>query len=119
LNRILKWVESSDRDITLGLCFLFGMFISNSLKAVLDGQQYFHGRRVGLNVRSIIISEVYAKSLRRAAGVSAPSQQQKSDNGSNGDSKKDDGKKGDDGGMDTSVGKIVTLMSVDSERIRE
>ncbi|KAJ3401839.1 hypothetical protein HDV05_000235, partial [Chytridiales sp. JEL 0842] len=105
LNRILVWVQSEERDITLGLAYLIGLFLSNAVKALLDGQEYFHGRRVGLNVRSIIISEVYAKSLRRAAGVGSPT--------------KSDGADGGASTSDTSVGKIVTLMSVDSERIRE
>lgn len=57
---------------------------------------YFLGRRSGIRLRAILINEIYAKSFRR---VNASSQ------GSDG---KDE---------QASLGKIVTLMSVDTERI--
>ena len=50
------------------------------LKGIVDGQQYFTGRRVGLQFRTILVSEIYSKSLRRAAGIAVPSSGSKSSN---------------------------------------
>ncbi|KAI8928078.1 hypothetical protein BC831DRAFT_548704 [Entophlyctis helioformis] len=69
---------------------LAGLFASSMLKSIIDGQLYF--TRAAL----------YNKSLHRAQGVSAPRE--------GGESEEDDGQ--------ASLGKIVTLMSVDTERIR-
>ncbi|KAI8923601.1 ABC transporter type 1, transmembrane domain-containing protein, partial [Entophlyctis helioformis] len=81
---------------------LAGLFASSMLKSIIDGQLYFTGRRVGTRMRSVLIAELYNKSLHRAQGVSAPRE--------GGESEEDDGQ--------ASLGKIVTLMSVDTERIR-
>lgn len=57
---------------------------------------YFLGRRSGIRLRAILVNEIYAKSFRRANSSS----------------------QGSDGGDEqASLGKIVTLMSVDTERI--
>ena len=60
---------------------------------------YFLGRRSGIRLRAILINEIYTKSLKRATGAS-----QNTSDGGNGDDQ-------------ASLGKIVTLMSVDTERI--
>jgi ABC-type multidrug transport system fused ATPase/permease subunit len=72
---------------------LLGLFGFNLLKAIVSGQEFFIGRRVGTRGRVAIIDEIYKKSLHRVQGASA-----------------DDEK--------ASLGKIVTLMSVDTEQIR-
>ncbi|RKP02430.1 hypothetical protein CXG81DRAFT_10769 [Caulochytrium protostelioides] len=105
LNRIIVWTQTPDHDPRLGWAYLVALFVSAMVKSGLDGQMYFTGRRVGMRVRSIIMTEVYNKALRRATGGGA--------DGS-------DKKAGDDSatGAGASLGKIVTLMSVDAERIR-
>lgn len=60
---------------------------------------YFLGRRSGIRVRSILINEIYTKALKRAASTS--------------------GSSGEDDGEPASLGKIVTLMSVDTNRVLE
>lgn len=57
---------------------------------------YFTGRRVGMQIRAVLVSQLYEKSLRRVTSS---------------DGVDDDGQ--------ASLGKLVTLMSVDSERIRQ
>ena len=57
---------------------------------------YFLGRRSGIRLRSILINEIYSKSFRRANLSSQTSQGNEEQ---------------------ASLGKIVTLMSVDTERI--
>jgi ABC-type transport system involved in cytochrome bd biosynthesis fused ATPase/permease subunit len=70
------------------------LLVFTVLKATLDGQMYFTGRRVGTHARTILVSLLYEKSLKRTLAASFEDDAQ------------------------ASVGKIVTLMSVDTERIR-
>jgi ABC-type multidrug transport system fused ATPase/permease subunit len=57
---------------------------------------YFTGRRVGTRMRAVLVAKLYHKSLRRTMSSNSCDEE--------------DGQ--------ASLGKIVTLMSVDSERIR-
>ncbi|KAJ3197071.1 hypothetical protein HK101_006256 [Irineochytrium annulatum] len=145
-NRIISWLQDpADSNPMLGWYYLISLFFCSVLKGVFDGQQYFLGRRVGLQIRAILVSEIYAKSLRRAAGMApaaAPKlavvdetvgaddvaadvkdddtksvKSVKSDKDAA--SKKDEKKEEKKDEEDASIGKIVTIMSVDSERIRE
>ncbi|KAJ3329526.1 hypothetical protein HDU76_007732 [Blyttiomyces sp. JEL0837] len=126
--RILLWLQSPQRTMSEGLFYVATLFACNTVNAILNGQQYFTGRRVGLQVRAVLVSEIYSKSLRRAAGVvsagagasSAPAAAASSDSEGDAEEKIEDttDKEGEPK-EDASVGKIVTLMSVDSERVRE
>ncbi|KAJ3212518.1 hypothetical protein HDU82_000940 [Entophlyctis luteolus] len=110
LYRILGWIQAnsqSDRediDRSKGWTLIFTLFLCNVLSAIISGQLYFHGRRVGRTIRAVLISQIFAKSLRRVAGVAAPSES---------------ADKGVESDAETSLGKIATLMSVDSERFAE
>ncbi|KAJ1565928.1 hypothetical protein HK405_011321, partial [Cladochytrium tenue] len=110
MSLILRWFELEDRVILQGLVFVLAMFACNVIKAVFDGRQYFLGRRVGLQLRSILVGEIYAKSLRRVAGV-APA--------SSSVAIEDSTEKKPETAADASTGKVVTIMSVDAERIRD
>ncbi|KAJ8331529.1 Transporter of the ATP-binding cassette (ABC) [Batrachochytrium dendrobatidis] len=80
--------------------YLISLFACTVAKSLIDGQMYFTGRRVGTRIRSILVAELYTKSLRRAQGASSvDSTSEETD-------------------PQASLGKIVTLMSVDTERIR-
>ncbi|KAI9327008.1 hypothetical protein DFJ73DRAFT_632281 [Zopfochytrium polystomum] len=67
-------------------------------KALLDGQTWHQGRKIGIRLKAAVVNEVYVKSLRRAAAEG-------------GDKKEKD--------ANSTVGKIVTLMSSDAEKIKE
>lgn len=95
LNRILTCIQSTKGERYSAIYFIFALYISSVLKASSDGQIYFNGRRVGTHIRSILVGEIYKKSLRRVQNASSS---------------------GDD--QNASIGKVVTLMSVDTERIR-
>ncbi|RKO93599.1 P-loop containing nucleoside triphosphate hydrolase protein, partial [Blyttiomyces helicus] len=101
LNALTKWVEEPERELAVGSVLLAGLFTALCLRAVFDAQLHYAGRRSSLAVRAISVDEVYRKTLRRCAGI----------------------KKNGDGSPDTtddaSIGKIVTLMSTDVERVRE
>ncbi|KAJ1555981.1 hypothetical protein HK405_009435, partial [Cladochytrium tenue] len=110
MNMILRWFELEDRVILQGLAFVLAMFACNVIKVVLEGQQYFLFRRVGIQLRSILVGEIYAKSLRRVAGV-APA--------SSSVANEDSTEKKSETAADASTGKVVTIMSVDAERVRD
>lgn len=162
LNRIVNWIQKPDNSIFGAWIYLFALFICAVLKAINDGQMYFTGRRVGLQIRAILVGEIYEKSLKRAmtAGGAASSKVSSTDkeekeeleknNNSNTDDNDDEDATETDkllpndsenqdksastaaadedkkkkevssstSSSDASQGKIVTLMSVDTESIR-
>ncbi|KAJ1340480.1 hypothetical protein BSLG_004927 [Batrachochytrium salamandrivorans] len=85
-----------------------------------------HGRRTGIHLRTVLIAEIYQKSLRRRATASTAAgdtpagkdkttkKEDKADTANQKDAKKPPSN--DD---EASLGKIVTLMSVDTQRLRE
>ncbi|KAI9335613.1 hypothetical protein DFJ73DRAFT_893370 [Zopfochytrium polystomum] len=94
LNLVLGWFEDPDRTLLRGWWLLLCMLVINVASAVSGAQQYFHGRRVGLTVYAAVIGELYAKALRRPAGVSSGN-----------------------GARSEEAGNINTMMTVDVERI--
>ncbi|KAJ3098524.1 hypothetical protein HDU97_003943 [Phlyctochytrium planicorne] len=136
---LLEDPNASDKSRKSGL-YLIILFTCMMAKAVIDGQMYFLGRKVSMQVRSILVNEIYEKSLRRATGVSPPatstasteeskdkaekSEGEDVEKAEEKDEKKDEQKEKKEEEKepekeDASIGKIVTLMSVDAERIRE
>ncbi|KAJ3301013.1 hypothetical protein HDU76_005897, partial [Blyttiomyces sp. JEL0837] len=121
MNRILAWLDSTDRNIAIGWALLLAMFICNVSKAVIDGQNYFHSRRVGIQMGNILQSEIYNKAMRRPAGVAAPKSSgapvvDEAEGDKKQDAEKKEAEKKDEEKEDATLGKIVTLMSVDTER---
>ena len=97
------------------------MFASQVLKATVDGQHLYFGRRAATRVRSELMSSIYEKALKRRdfSGVVDKDKNKKDkDLGEKGKkgSKKGKGKGKDDEefrpGAD--IGKIVSLMSSDT-----
>ncbi|KAI9206778.1 P-loop containing nucleoside triphosphate hydrolase protein [Polychytrium aggregatum] len=105
LNAILNWMQCPHANSYTAWGYLLGLFSCSIIQAMLNGQMYFNGRRTGTRLRAILIREIYEKSLRRPATVGQSSQ-------GTGDGKSEPGQ------QDASLGKIVTLMSSDTETIR-
>lgn len=102
LYRIVNYIQNPESgSLYYGLALLLGMLGCSLVKAVIDGQMYFLGRRSGIRLRSILIGEIYSKSLKRVSSAS-------SNNSNSTDGSPD---------QQASLGKIVTLMSVDAERV--
>ncbi|KAJ3033391.1 hypothetical protein HDV00_006388 [Rhizophlyctis rosea] len=97
--RILRTIENNTEPRSKAFIWVVALFLCGVLRSVCEGQMFYNGRRNATRIRSIIIGEVYKKALRRVQGAQ-----------SSGDEK--------DVGA-ASVGKIVTLMSVDTERLRQ
>ncbi|KAI8811583.1 P-loop containing nucleoside triphosphate hydrolase protein [Cladochytrium replicatum] len=115
LSKILGWLQqdSSTRNNMSIWLYLLGMFCTDLARTVFEGQQYFYGSRTGLQARCILIAEIYEKSLRRlplSDGPSKPKVDVDSDGGEDDKEQKSI--------EDISIGKIVTLMSADTDRIR-
>ncbi|KAJ5108547.1 hypothetical protein N7456_005222 [Penicillium angulare] len=71
LKAILEYVEDP-RSASPSAAWLYAilLFCSAIVQGVADGQALFIGRKMGVQIRAIIIGEIYAKALRRKAGAS-------------------------------------------------
>ncbi|RKO87324.1 hypothetical protein BDK51DRAFT_13783, partial [Blyttiomyces helicus] len=99
LNTLIKWISDPNRETSRGWSLLAALVTCLTVRAVIVGQLVHHARRASLAIRAISVDEIYQKTLRRSASIH-----------------KKNGAAIDD---DASVGKIVTLVSIDAERIRE
>ncbi|KAJ3316299.1 hypothetical protein HDU76_001906 [Blyttiomyces sp. JEL0837] len=97
-NKSLFWSLFDFFKVPFLTCYFISLF-SAVLDLVADGYVYFNQRKASIRLRSTLISEIYGKAMRRAAGAVKPTssdeqQQQKA-----------------------SIGKIVSLMSSEVNRI--
>ncbi|KAI8804937.1 P-loop containing nucleoside triphosphate hydrolase protein [Cladochytrium replicatum] len=122
LSRILLWLQEDgiERNQRVIWSYLIGLACTELLAALVSVQRGFNGRRSGMQVRSILNAQIYEKSLRRVPrGGSAPKESSSpkvEDVGSTDEGKESEEETGD--GVDASIGRIVTLMSTDTDRIR-
>ncbi|KAI8802480.1 P-loop containing nucleoside triphosphate hydrolase protein, partial [Cladochytrium replicatum] len=98
LVMILSWLQddSTTRNPNIIWVYLLGKFCTDLAKTTINGQLLFNGRRFGLQARCILNSEIYEKSLT----LDQDPKQKKSES------------------ENASMGRIVTLMSSDSENLR-
>ncbi|KAJ2720542.1 Transporter of the ATP-binding cassette (ABC), partial [Coemansia sp. Benny D115] len=108
LKRILAYMEDSS-IYTREQAFwcVAGLLIGRTIATVCQSQALWIGRKIGLETKSIIIGEVYAKSLRRQ------------DTASEEDASPSTSKSGDKESKTTSTGKITNLMTVDASKVFE
>ncbi|KAJ3075135.1 hypothetical protein HDU98_009089 [Podochytrium sp. JEL0797] len=109
INRILTAFASmpenpTPAELLLPLTFILGLYVCQFVSAVLHGQQFFVGRRQSSHARSVLMAEIYAKSLRRGVG-----------SGRGCGVEEEEGVEKEN----ASTGKIISLLSVDVEKIRE
>ncbi|KAJ2718295.1 Transporter of the ATP-binding cassette (ABC), partial [Coemansia sp. Benny D115] len=120
LKRILAYMEDSS-IYTREQAFwcVAGLLIGGTIATVCQSQALWIGRKIGLEIKSIIIGEVYAKSLRRRDAANeegvAPSTGIKTEGG-DGDNSSELEDKDDEA---TSTGKITNLMAVDANKVSE
>ncbi|XJO76494.1 hypothetical protein BDV3_007007 [Batrachochytrium dendrobatidis] len=122
INRIVDFIEHpNDSPLYMGFVFAFGLFGCSMLRSWCDNQYFNNGRRTGMHLRSVLISEIYKKSLRRCIATTHNKGEDDQSNDKNGKDPKSAGKdtKASSEDSESSLGKIVTLMSVDTCRIRE
>ncbi|KAJ3130715.1 hypothetical protein HK100_007633 [Physocladia obscura] len=122
LFKILSWIQqpTEDRNAQEGWYLIFGLFFCNVINGVVSGQLYFHGRRVGRTMRAVLVSEIFGKSMRRVAGVAAPKVVAANEtNGEDSAVANAPAAPTDEDGEEATLGKIATLMSVDTERFTD
>ncbi|KAL9119448.1 MAG: hypothetical protein Q9187_004001 [Circinaria calcarea] len=79
LQTILQYVEDKSK-ITVEQAWLYValLFFTSILAAVAEGRALWIGQKIGFRLRSIIISEIYAKALRRRIASSLSERTEKS-----------------------------------------
>jgi ABC-type multidrug transport system fused ATPase/permease subunit len=99
INLLLVWIQNRKpgEPYDFGFYLLIGMFASSILKQILDAQIYLSGRHWGMQLRAIFVYEIFKKSLRRTGGSALADDEQ---------------------GQKATQGKIVSLMSSDTNSIR-
>ncbi|KAF9920021.1 hypothetical protein FBU30_010239 [Linnemannia zychae] len=66
LERILYFASHRDTvSVEWGYVYVFGMFFGMLAATITQSQMLWHGRRISMQLRSIVVGEVYAKALRR------------------------------------------------------
>ncbi|GJJ76107.1 hypothetical protein EMPS_08466 [Entomortierella parvispora] len=66
LERILHYIQNQDTiSVEWGYIYVFGMFFGMLIATIAQSQMLWHGRRISIQLRSIVVGEVYAKALRR------------------------------------------------------
>ncbi|CAO3610008.1 unnamed protein product [Mucor fragilis] len=66
LNLIIKYIEDPKGEPAItAFLYVFGLFVTNSAQSLLLQQGLYIGRTIGIRIQSIIIGEVFSKSLRR------------------------------------------------------
>lgn len=130
LRKLLEYV--SDQSLVpknVVWLYVIFMLITKTLCAGLSGQALFYGRRVCIRVKAIIVSEVYAKALRRKISIQHKTkpekedEEEKTDENGNVPSAETTGEepKGDEEEIEenSSLGGIINLMSVDAFKVSE
>lgn len=130
LKRILEYVEDpTTASSNLAWFYVFSMFFCRVLVAFAQAQALFFGRRVCIRLKSIIVSEIYAKALRRS--LSATNKPMDDNTEQNAESEQNtqpaadeqDGKDSEDknnkDSQTSNLGAIINLMAVDSFKVSE
>eukprot|EP01135_Chromosphaera_perkinsii_P003549 Nk52_evm7s248 gene=Nk52_evmTU7s248 len=66
LNLIVHYIQSEnlEKHHWRAYCYCLGIFLGSILYAVCEGQEYYYGRRVGIQVCAALNGSVYRKSLK-------------------------------------------------------
>lgn len=132
LKRILEYVEDqSTAPRNLAWFYVILMLVCKVLVAIANGQALFFGRRVCIRMKSIIISEIYSKALRRKVSVNKKAQSNNESNESNTTdnpfqtpdpqekNQKEDINADEESSSNAQLGTIINLMAIDAFKISE
>ncbi|OAD76740.1 hypothetical protein PHYBLDRAFT_185838 [Phycomyces blakesleeanus NRRL 1555(-)] len=102
LNKIIRYIEhtgdgSSDQSVTSAFLSVFGLFLSSVVMSLAYQRALYIGRCLGTRIQSIVIGEVYEKTLRR----------------------RDETGKSSEDGPKKIQGNVDNLLSVDSRKMGE
>ena len=133
LKKILEYVDDQDSaPVSVAWLYVIFMFTCKILVAIANGQALFFGRRVCIRMKSIIVSEIYSKALRKMIQTKSANQKGSDEDESAHtdtaavvadqevieDAKNADG---DEESKESSakLGQIINLMAVDAFKISE
>ncbi|KKY19239.1 putative atp-dependent bile acid permease [Phaeomoniella chlamydospora] len=78
LKAILEFLEKpKDTPINAAWLYVILLFFAGAIQAVADGQALWIGRKISIQLRGIIIGEIYSKALRRKAASTAEAEEKK------------------------------------------
>ncbi|KAL2917185.1 Transporter of the ATP-binding cassette (ABC) [Polyrhizophydium stewartii] len=119
INRLLIWLQNRQpgEGWFWGVALLVGMFSSSLLCDILNSQIYLSGRHWGIQLRAVLVHEIFKKSLRRA-GKSGKKVGSKPAGKGKGKGKGKQASEDDEDDDTASQGKIVSLMSNDTNSVR-
>ncbi|KAJ1965755.1 hypothetical protein GGI12_000547 [Dipsacomyces acuminosporus] len=121
LKRILAYME----DPTIytreqAFWCVTGLFLGGAVSTICQSQTLWIGRKIGIQIKSITIGDIYGKSLRRRDAATANDGEGSDGAGSSGDGKGSSSAGGNKSEDDlTSTGKITNLMAVDAHKASE
>ncbi|KAJ3204801.1 hypothetical protein HDU67_009299, partial [Dinochytrium kinnereticum] len=88
--------------------------LNTAARSMFDGHAWHIARHVGIRMKAILVNEIYVKSLRRVTKVrESPS------GGAKTPKEKQEEEDEEEKFSSSSVGKIVTLMSADTEKVKD
>ncbi|KAJ1439399.1 pdr transporter [Ochromonadaceae sp. CCMP2298] len=91
LNALINFLEDPEAPLQTGLLYVLGLFLANLVMSICLRQYFWWCYRVGMNLRSSVVTAVYSKAL--VISVAALSRK--------------------------TLGEITNLMSVDSSRLQD
>ncbi|KAG0767124.1 hypothetical protein G6F29_004134 [Rhizopus arrhizus] len=65
LNNIIKYIEHGEEPASSAYLYVLGLLLTSSIQSLCYQQALYIGRTLGIRIQSIVIGEVYSKSLRR------------------------------------------------------
>ncbi|OBZ89252.1 ATP-dependent bile acid permease [Choanephora cucurbitarum] len=102
LNKIIRYIEDPQGEpVKTAFLYVLGLFITNGCQSLLLQQGLYIGRTLGIRIQSVVIGEVFSKSLRR-----------RDDSGGSNADKADEKEK-------EAKGNVNNLLSVDAQKIAE
>lgn len=121
IKRLLEYVENPNVvPLNLAWIYVLVMFVAKVFVSLTKGLSLFYGRRVCVRMKSIIISEIYAKALRRKVVNTSGS---KTSNDETEDPQDKNDKENVDADEESSpnakLGTIINLMAIDAFKISE
>lgn len=126
LKAILEYVENpvgTPRSIVW--LYVFAFLFCGIFSNIVQGQSLYIGRRICIRMRSILIGEIYAKTLRRRDTVVSKKDEEKEDKSKDKKGKKDkknkkkDIKEEEEEEDHANHGAIINLMAVDTFKVSE